>query len=253
MEPAEPHYYLSLFGTDPACAGRGYGQRLLAHNLAAIDTEGAAAYLDCADGLVPLYTRFGFSVTGSFFLPDGPRSNGMWRPPVAGCADRGVHRTVRRLRVTWKHLGCVRSGAVGWVVTPSPRIRNEGHLGFESLSAQGPKAAREGGLRTAKERIRRLRRHGQLLDDFVGRQDRRGEEAEVDLCRIGRCATGASGPVTDDVHVEPVLGGVAQVGLHAQVRGHPGEDDRLDVALAQLDREIAAPEARQRLVRRTTR
>jgi len=82
MEPAEPHYYLSLLGTDPACAGRGYGQRLLAHNLAAIDTEGAAAYLDCADELAPLYTRFGFSVTGSFFLPDGPRSNGMWRAPV---------------------------------------------------------------------------------------------------------------------------------------------------------------------------
>jgi len=66
----------------PGVSGRGYGQRLLAHNLAAIDTEGAAAYLDCADELAPLYTRFGFSVTGSFFLPDGPRSNGMWRAPV---------------------------------------------------------------------------------------------------------------------------------------------------------------------------
>jgi GNAT superfamily N-acetyltransferase len=84
MEPVEPHYYLSLLGTDPALAGRGYGQRLLTHSLGAIDTEGAAAYLDCADQLVPLYMRFGFRVIGSFFLPDGPRSNGMWRRPVGG-------------------------------------------------------------------------------------------------------------------------------------------------------------------------
>ena len=84
IEPTQPHYYLSLLGTDPAYAGRGYGQRLLRHNLAAIDREDAAAYLDCADELVPLYMRFGFRVIGSLFLPDGPRSNGMWRPPHGG-------------------------------------------------------------------------------------------------------------------------------------------------------------------------
>jgi GNAT superfamily N-acetyltransferase len=84
MEPTQPHYYLSLLGTDPASAGRGYGQRLLRHNLAAIDKEDAASYLDCADELVPFYMRFGFGVIGSLFLPDGPRSNGMWRPPRGG-------------------------------------------------------------------------------------------------------------------------------------------------------------------------
>lgn len=83
-EPPEPHYYLSLLGTDPASAGHGHGQRLLTHNLAVIDREGAAAYLDCADELVPLYMRFGFRVTRSFILPRGPRSNGMWRPPLRG-------------------------------------------------------------------------------------------------------------------------------------------------------------------------
>jgi GNAT superfamily N-acetyltransferase len=82
LEPAEPHYYLSLLGTDPAHAGRGHGKRVLAHSLAALDAEHAAAYLDCADDLVPLYARFGFRVVGSFSLPDGPRSNGMWRRPV---------------------------------------------------------------------------------------------------------------------------------------------------------------------------
>jgi ribosomal protein S18 acetylase RimI-like enzyme len=80
MEPKEPHYYLSLFGTDPAYAGLGHGKALLAHNLERIDREGAAAYLDCADDLVPLYSRFGFRVIGSIVLSDGPRSNGMWRP-----------------------------------------------------------------------------------------------------------------------------------------------------------------------------
>lgn len=32
--PVEPHYYLSLLGTDPAHAGHGHGRRLLTHNLA---------------------------------------------------------------------------------------------------------------------------------------------------------------------------------------------------------------------------
>ena len=80
IQPKEPHYYLSLFGTDPGHRGRGIGQALLAHNLSYIDNEGAAAYLDCADELVPLYSRFGFRASGSVILPDGPRSNGMWRP-----------------------------------------------------------------------------------------------------------------------------------------------------------------------------
>lgn len=81
MEPGEQHYYLSLFGTHPAYAGHGHGRALLAHNLQQIDKEGAAAYLDCADELVPLYSRFGFRVIGSITLSGGPRSNGMWRPP----------------------------------------------------------------------------------------------------------------------------------------------------------------------------
>lgn len=81
MEPTEPHYYLSLFGTHPAYAGHKHGQALLAHNLNKIDKEGAAAYLDCADDLVPLYSRFGFRSIGSILLTDGLRSNGMWRPP----------------------------------------------------------------------------------------------------------------------------------------------------------------------------
>ena len=78
--PPEPHYYLSLLGTNPRYAGRGHGQRLLAHNLDRIDAEEQPAYLDTSDELVPLYGRFGFQVVGSFVLPDhGPRVNTMWR------------------------------------------------------------------------------------------------------------------------------------------------------------------------------
>jgi GNAT superfamily N-acetyltransferase len=80
LEPSAPHYYLSLLGTGPAYAGGGHGRDLLQHNLALIDAEGAAAYLDCVDARVRLYEGFGFEVIGSFMLPDGPRTNGMWRP-----------------------------------------------------------------------------------------------------------------------------------------------------------------------------
>jgi GNAT superfamily N-acetyltransferase len=79
--PDAPHFHLSLFGTDPAHARGGHGQALLAHDLALIDAEGAAAYLDTSDELVPLYERFGFVRTGGFELPDGPRTNTMWRDP----------------------------------------------------------------------------------------------------------------------------------------------------------------------------
>ena len=79
MEPSEPHYYLSLLGTDPAYAGRGRGRQLLEDTLRVVDSERAAAYLDCADELVPFYSGLGFEVVGSVVLPDGPRSNGMVR------------------------------------------------------------------------------------------------------------------------------------------------------------------------------
>ena len=79
--PPDPHYHLSLLGTDPVHAGAGHGQRLLVHNLARLDAEGSAAYLDTADHLVPLYQRYGFSHIGSFVLPEGPRTNMMWRDP----------------------------------------------------------------------------------------------------------------------------------------------------------------------------
>lgn len=77
--PTEPHYYLTLLGTDPAHRGLGLGQRLLAANLTRVDAAGAPAYLEAADELVPLYERFGFRVIERFALDGGPTVNGMWR------------------------------------------------------------------------------------------------------------------------------------------------------------------------------
>lgn len=81
--PSEPHYYLTLLGTDPAYGGRGIGRRLLSANLRQVDAEGAAAYLEAADELVPLYERHGFRVLSRFDLNDGPTVNCMWSEPAA--------------------------------------------------------------------------------------------------------------------------------------------------------------------------
>lgn len=78
----EPHYYLSLLGTDPAARGRGLGLRLLADNLAEVDRAGLPAYLEASNGAnVPLYARYGFETVGEFPTPDGgPVMTTMWRP-----------------------------------------------------------------------------------------------------------------------------------------------------------------------------
>jgi GNAT superfamily N-acetyltransferase len=78
----EPHYYLSLLGTDPAHYGHGYGLGLLAQNLRVVDAEGMPAYLEASNPAnVPLYERYGFRQLSSFELPDGgPTVPTMWRP-----------------------------------------------------------------------------------------------------------------------------------------------------------------------------
>jgi GNAT superfamily N-acetyltransferase len=76
-----PHYYLSLLGVDPAQRGKGIGMGLLAQNLAAIDAEGAPAYLESSNSANDRrYERLGFAKQGSFSTPDGAVTVAtMWR------------------------------------------------------------------------------------------------------------------------------------------------------------------------------
>ena len=88
--PVEPHYYLSLFGTDPRHRGHGYGMALLAENLSRVDEVGAAAYLESTNAAnLDRYRSVGFEVSGSFELPDdGPVVTKMWRDPQS--PERGA-------------------------------------------------------------------------------------------------------------------------------------------------------------------
>jgi GNAT superfamily N-acetyltransferase len=78
----EAHYYLSLLGTHPDHRGQGIGMRLLAHNLALIDGEHRAAYLESSNPANNRrYASAGFEPIGGFSYPgDGPAVTTMWRP-----------------------------------------------------------------------------------------------------------------------------------------------------------------------------
>lgn len=79
-----PHYYLSLLGVHPDHRGKGLGMGLLADNLARIDAEGAAAFLESSNPANDhRYERLGFKCCGEFVLPeDGPNVTQMWRDPA---------------------------------------------------------------------------------------------------------------------------------------------------------------------------
>jgi GNAT superfamily N-acetyltransferase len=79
----DPHYYLSLLGTNPDSRGQGLGMGLLAATLERIDAEGAPAFLESSNPVnTPRYERLGFRRCGEFELPeDGPSVTQMWREP----------------------------------------------------------------------------------------------------------------------------------------------------------------------------
>ncbi len=78
---SEPHYYLSLLGTQKAQRGRGLGMALLRENLARIDAERTPAYLESSNPANNrLYESVGFETVVTFRTPgDGPLVTGMWR------------------------------------------------------------------------------------------------------------------------------------------------------------------------------
>jgi GNAT superfamily N-acetyltransferase len=62
-EVTDPHWYLSLLGTDPAFQGRGIATALLAPVLARADDQGVRAYLETQkEANVPWYRRHGFEL-----------------------------------------------------------------------------------------------------------------------------------------------------------------------------------------------
>jgi GNAT superfamily N-acetyltransferase len=80
--PIEPHFYLSVVGTDPEQQGGGVGSALLAPVLRICDESGTAAYLESSkESNVPFYARHGFAVTERMELPGGPPLWLMWRSP----------------------------------------------------------------------------------------------------------------------------------------------------------------------------
>jgi ribosomal protein S18 acetylase RimI-like enzyme len=78
--PHEPHWYLQAIGTDPAQQGKGYGGVVIRRQLAAADAAGMPCYLESSkESNIPIYSSFGFKVTGEIKLPNGPTLYPMWR------------------------------------------------------------------------------------------------------------------------------------------------------------------------------
>jgi len=84
--PVDPHYYLSVIGTDPHRQGAGVGSALLAPVLERCDANRTAAYLESSkESNLPFYVRHGFELIERIDLPDeGPALWLMWREPLRG-------------------------------------------------------------------------------------------------------------------------------------------------------------------------
>ncbi|KOX20840.1 N-acetyltransferase [Nocardiopsis sp. NRRL B-16309] len=61
--PEEPHWYLSMLGTDPVARGTGVGSRLLRAGLARADADGVPVYLETMNSAnLGYYEKFDFRV-----------------------------------------------------------------------------------------------------------------------------------------------------------------------------------------------
>lgn len=77
----EPHYFLTLLGTDPRHRGRGLGMALLAACLERIDAEHQPAYLESSNPVNDRrYQAAGFVPRGQVTCPGGQVITTMWRP-----------------------------------------------------------------------------------------------------------------------------------------------------------------------------
>ncbi len=82
FHPAEPHWYIPLFGVDPAFQGQGHGTRLMRHQLAACDRDQQLVYLEATSPTNRrFYERHGFRVLGEIRSGDSPPMFPMLREP----------------------------------------------------------------------------------------------------------------------------------------------------------------------------
>ncbi len=80
--PIEPHWYLEVLSIAPEHQRRGHGAALLAPVLARCDADAVPAFLETnRESNLPYYRRFGFALTETISLPDGPPLWLMWREP----------------------------------------------------------------------------------------------------------------------------------------------------------------------------
>jgi len=82
LVPREPHWYLSILGTDPSRRGTGAGAAVMQVGLDHADEHGIATYLvSSKERNLSYYARFGFDVLETITLPGaGPTMWTMWRP-----------------------------------------------------------------------------------------------------------------------------------------------------------------------------
>jgi len=72
LHPEEPHWYLSVLGTDPSRQKSGVGTSLIRPVLDVCDRDGYAVYLEASrEENVPYYQRFGFEVVAPLAMPKG--------------------------------------------------------------------------------------------------------------------------------------------------------------------------------------
>lgn len=77
-----PHWYLVLLGVHPSARGRGLSRAVLQPVFDVADRDRVPCYLETQDAAdVPIYRRFGFTVTGEGRLPGGLRNWEMRRLP----------------------------------------------------------------------------------------------------------------------------------------------------------------------------
>jgi GNAT superfamily N-acetyltransferase len=80
--PRQPHWYLSLLGTDPSAREQGLGSAMLEPVLERCDAERVGAYLESSKPRnLDFYARFGFETIDELQMPFGPKLWPMWRAP----------------------------------------------------------------------------------------------------------------------------------------------------------------------------